>query len=329
MLMSVSLYAMFGALVFRKIESSMVYVGKNETNTRWIRSAEYATTQSYKSEALSVRTQPWTLAESVLFSFTIITTIGYGNVAPQTNFGRTFCIVYGLIGIPFTLLAIADLGKFITELVEVSSYALSTLTRCFFVAFCLIQLKASLSVNSVINTQHKSDAISLLILFTAYIVFGAGILSLYEPDMTFFKVMLFYFVLRSVVLNIISKFSEAYMAFTIIYITVGLALTTNAIEIAADTLKKLHYYGRKIENVANVSIWFGGKKLTVRQLIRNLGDHFNLPVTAVVNLNIDEFVDKAIKVEAGEIPSLQLCKWKNTYRISLYGFRICFKLSNL
>lgn len=50
------------------------------------------------------------------------------------------------------------------------------------------------------------------------------------------------------------------MACTILYITFGLALTTNAIEIAADTLKKLHYYGRKIENVASVSIWFGSKK---------------------------------------------------------------------
>lgn len=50
------------------------------------------------------------------------------------------------------------------------------------------------------------------------------------------------------------------MALTIVYIAIGLALTTIAIEIAADTLKKLHYYGRKIENVGNVAIWFGGKK---------------------------------------------------------------------
>lgn len=40
----------------------------------------------------------------------------------------------------------------------------------------------------------------------------------------------------------------------------GLALTTNAVEIAADYLKQLHYFGRKIENVAQVDVWFGGKK---------------------------------------------------------------------
>ncbi|VDM28482.1 unnamed protein product [Toxocara canis] len=102
------------------------------------------------------------------------------------------------------------------------------------------------------------------------------------------------------------KFSETYMLFTITYIAIGLALTTIAIEIAADTLKKLHYFGRKIENVANVHIWFGGKKLTMKQLIRNLGDQFNLPVSTIKNLNLDHFVDQAIKVEAGEIPSLRV-----------------------
>ncbi|KHN77954.1 TWiK family of potassium channels protein 9 [Toxocara canis] len=46
-------------------------------------------------------------------------------------------------------------------------------------------------------------------------------------------------------------------------------------------------------------------RLTMKQLIRNLGDQFNLPVSTIKNLNLDHFVDQAIKVEAGEIPSLR------------------------
>lgn len=38
-------------------------------------------------------------------------------------------------------------------------------------------------------------------------------------------------------------------------------------------------YRRKIENVGQVVIWFGAKQLTVKQLVKNLGDQFNLPVT--------------------------------------------------
>lgn len=101
------------------------------------------------------------------------------------------------------------------------------------------------------------------------------------------------------------SFSESYLAFTLIYIAVGLALTTIAIEIASDYLKKLHYFGRKMQNVGKINIWFGGKKLTMKQLVKNLGDQFNLPVEELHDLNLDKFVDNAIKVEEGIIPSLR------------------------
>ncbi|VDK46851.1 unnamed protein product [Gongylonema pulchrum] len=96
------------------------------------------------------------------------------------------------------------------------------------------------------------------------------------------------------------------MALTILYITVGLALTTIAIEIAADTLKKVHYFGRKIKDVGGIEIWFGGKRLTVRQVIQNLGDQLNVPEVALNELDMDHFVEQAIKVEAGERPPLRV-----------------------
>ncbi len=58
----------------------------------------------------------------------------------------------------------------------------------------------------------------------------------------------------------LQSYSETYLIFTLLYCTVGLALTTIAIEIAADYLKRLHYFGRKMDNVGNVQIWFGGQK---------------------------------------------------------------------
>lgn len=46
-------------------------------------------------------------------------------------------------------------------------------------------------------------------------------------------------------------------------------------------------------------------RLTVRQLVKNLGDQFNLPVTTILHLNLDKFVDDAIKVEEGELETLR------------------------
>lgn len=57
-------------------------------------------------------TKRWTFPSSVLFAFTILTTIGYGNVAPTTTIGQVFTMVYGAFGIPLFLITIADVGRF-------------------------------------------------------------------------------------------------------------------------------------------------------------------------------------------------------------------------
>ena len=43
---------------------------------------------------------------------------GYGNIAPVTTPGRAFCILFAIIGIPFTLSVIADVGQIFATLVS-------------------------------------------------------------------------------------------------------------------------------------------------------------------------------------------------------------------
>ncbi|KAG8430397.1 hypothetical protein GDO86_017889, partial [Hymenochirus boettgeri] len=54
----------------------------------------------------------WNWPNAVIFAATVITTIGYGNIAPKTSAGRFFCIFYGLFGVPLCLTWISALGKF-------------------------------------------------------------------------------------------------------------------------------------------------------------------------------------------------------------------------
>ncbi|KAM4772051.1 potassium channel subfamily K member 5 [Rhinophrynus dorsalis] len=54
----------------------------------------------------------WNWPNAVIFAATVITTIGYGNIAPKTPAGRLFCIFYGLFGVPLCLTWISALGKF-------------------------------------------------------------------------------------------------------------------------------------------------------------------------------------------------------------------------
>jgi len=48
----------------------------------------------------------WSFGQSFFFSSTVVTTIGYGHQSPLSPEGKTFCIIYGLVGIPMTMLLI-------------------------------------------------------------------------------------------------------------------------------------------------------------------------------------------------------------------------------
>ena len=74
----------------------------------------------------------WDYLQSVFFASTVLTTIGesrvldtdlimflgYGNIAPHTSSGRLFCILFAIIGIPFTLSVVADVGGIFATLVS-------------------------------------------------------------------------------------------------------------------------------------------------------------------------------------------------------------------
>ncbi|KAH8413665.1 hypothetical protein KR222_003093 [Zaprionus bogoriensis] len=53
-----------------------------------------------------------------IYCWTVITTIGYGHIAPKTKLGRALTIIYAIIGIPMFLIVLADLGKLFTRSVK-------------------------------------------------------------------------------------------------------------------------------------------------------------------------------------------------------------------
>ncbi|XP_076237750.1 open rectifier K[+] channel 1 isoform X2 [Calliopsis andreniformis] len=54
----------------------------------------------------------WDFYNSFYFAYTVVSTIGYGNLAPTNMLGRILMIFYGLVGIPINGILLAQLGEF-------------------------------------------------------------------------------------------------------------------------------------------------------------------------------------------------------------------------
>ncbi|CAH4034574.1 uncharacterized protein LOC123715311 [Pieris brassicae] len=54
----------------------------------------------------------WDFYHSLFFSYTVVSTIGYGNLSPTTHLSRILMIFYGLFGIPINGILLANLGEY-------------------------------------------------------------------------------------------------------------------------------------------------------------------------------------------------------------------------
>ncbi|XP_067015797.1 two pore potassium channel protein sup-9 [Anabrus simplex] len=57
----------------------------------------------------------WSFPGAFLYSLTVITTIGYGNVAPKTEWGKMTTILYAIIGMPLFLLYLSNIGDILAK----------------------------------------------------------------------------------------------------------------------------------------------------------------------------------------------------------------------
>ncbi|ELU12952.1 hypothetical protein CAPTEDRAFT_112884 [Capitella teleta] len=130
--LSLGIYLVCGAFIFRATESRFERESRQkleQTYTDFLREHP----QTNKSRLLQFTTeiiqlesslgrlsvtelnssdanQIWDIHGALMFTLTVVTTIGYGHVYPSTAAGRAICIVYALLGIPFTLIFLGAVG---------------------------------------------------------------------------------------------------------------------------------------------------------------------------------------------------------------------------
>ncbi|CAG4941063.1 unnamed protein product [Colias eurytheme] len=199
--------------------------------------------------------EKWSILQAVFFSSTVLTTIGYGNIVPETFWGRLFCIIYALVGIPLTLTVIADLGRVFATFVSVIAKHLPEMPK-----WCNRVSEANPAGQ---RSLYAFWAVGFLFV---YLSAGAGLFKMWEDDWTFYDGFYFCFITMTTIGfgDLVPK-RPKYMLLCTLYILIGLALTSTIIELVrrqyarswqqlralsgplADTLRRLGDAGRGVD----------------------------------------------------------------------------------
>ncbi|XP_031763464.1 TWiK family of potassium channels protein 7 isoform X2 [Galleria mellonella] len=199
--------------------------------------------------------EKWSILQAVFFSSTVLTTIGYGNIVPETFWGRLFCIAYALIGIPLTLTVIADLGRVFATVVSIIAKQLPAMPKC---------CKRVSEANPA--GQRSLYALGAVGFLFVYLSAGAGLFKMWEDDWSFYDGFYFCFITMTTIGfgDLVPK-RPKYMLLCTLYILIGLALTSTIIELVrrqyarswqqlralsgplADTLRRLGDAGRGVD----------------------------------------------------------------------------------
>ncbi|KAG6440801.1 potassium channel subfamily K member 1 isoform X2 [Manduca sexta] len=112
----------------------------------------------------------WSFGQSLFFSSTVVTTIGYGHVTPLSKPGKLFCMVYALLGIPLTLVLLSALVERLllpaTAMLRALNASLGHLYRPF-----------------TIRLVHLSIIVMTLVVF--FLVVPACVFAYMEPEWDF------------------------------------------------------------------------------------------------------------------------------------------------
>ncbi|KRY39052.1 potassium channels protein 7, TWiK family [Trichinella spiralis] len=216
---------------------------------------------------------------------------GFGNPSPSTFRGRLFCVFYGLIGIPLALITIADSGKFLGEFMvhvysacrgsilkrrrgkeqEQSAAVEQSTVGCVDVDD---DERRHLLISELdkVGLREFADVPAGLVfgVFLSYTALGSLLLH-YVERWDIVDAFYFTFVTMTTVGfgDLIPEQRSCYLLI-LLYILVGLALTTTLIDlVGVKYIIKVHYFGRAIQDASWTMVRIGGKLIRLDELVKS------------------------------------------------------------
>ena len=119
-------------------------------------------------------------------------TLGYGNIAPKTTWGKAFCIILAILGIPFTGVVLGKIGVAFTNLIKkADAFIENRIKQCF----------AKSSTDEKMKGHVRK--IQLAFVFSFFIIFflliPAAIFVEFETDWLYFDSFYYCFISLSTI----------------------------------------------------------------------------------------------------------------------------------
>lgn len=136
----------------------------------------------------------WNFSNALLYTATVVTTIGYGNITPKSNLGKIFTLFYSMIGIPLMIMCLTNIGDLLAEIfisfyLKSSKFFIAQMCKLF--KFCKREKEISnseISKSAEKNETESDDSdeirsvplIASLGVLIAYVFGGAFIFAVTE-----------------------------------------------------------------------------------------------------------------------------------------------------
>ncbi|KAI6198402.1 TWiK family of potassium channels protein 7 [Aphelenchoides fujianensis] len=230
----------------------------------------------------------WTATSSLFFAVTTMATIGYGDLVPVTTHGRMACVIFALFGAPLAIITIGDLGKFLSEctiwiwknMIEgrrrINGWWHRLRVRR---AGAMNELDAESGASRPSSADNPETnwaeidrtevpVLLVFVILLLYIAFG-GILFSFLENWSYMDAFYYCFVsLTTIGFGdlVPSMDNGQVVVLMLIYLGVGLAVTTMCIDLEFNTSKNCHYFGRKFKGT-DVLLLLKRKRMLERQLL--------------------------------------------------------------